>query len=87
MGTGHTGPFGKYFTRTTANKSVNNAGPYIENNDLSNRLKNFLTKFIMPYRIILVMISTIPSSDIHCALSAPARSNSGSIKKYIISNS
>jgi hypothetical protein len=47
MGTGHIGPSGKNCTRTTANESVNNAGPYIENNDLSIRLKILFIIFIM----------------------------------------
>lgn len=67
--------------------NVNNAGQYIENNDLNNRLKKFLTRFIMSYPIILMMMSAIPLSVIHCALSASVLSNSGSIKKYIISSS
>jgi len=41
----------------------------------------------MSYPIILMMMSAIPLSVIHCALSASALSNSGSIKKYIISSS
>ncbi|ACR70555.1 hypothetical protein NT01EI_3418 [Edwardsiella ictaluri 93-146] len=33
--------------RTTANRSVNKAGPYIDINDLNIRLKNLLIRFIM----------------------------------------
>ncbi len=47
MGTGHIGPSGKKRTRTTAKISVSTAGPYIENNDLNNRLKNLRIRFIM----------------------------------------
>ena len=47
IGTGHIGPSGQSWKKTTANKSVSNAGPYIDINDQNIRLKNLLIRCII----------------------------------------